>query len=189
MSVALPSSLALANIGTGALITSADHNNNYGAVQVGVNGLIAMFTNAPTKGDLIVSQGGSNFDKLSVGTNGQVLAADSTQPLGVKWASIVALLTAGLGGDITAAATINVDHQVHRVSGATQIQQITANSATPTGGMIVTLISVGGAITYNSLANIFATGAGGTRAVPQHAAVTLVYDSTAGQWNVAGVGS
>lgn len=45
-----------------------------------------------TKGDLIVH--GSTTTRLPVGTNGQVLTADSTQALGVKWAAA----TGGSGG-------------------------------------------------------------------------------------------
>lgn len=44
-----------------------------------------------TKGDLIVF--GKKNERLPVGTNGQVLTADSAQALGVKWASV-----AGEGG-------------------------------------------------------------------------------------------
>lgn len=39
-----------------------------------------------TKGDLIVHNGSANV-RLPIGTNGQVLTADSVQPTGVKWAA------------------------------------------------------------------------------------------------------
>jgi hypothetical protein len=39
------------------------------------------------KGTIRVSDGSSNVD-LDIGTNGQVLMADSTKPTGVKWATI-----------------------------------------------------------------------------------------------------
>lgn len=39
------------------------------------------------KGDLLVGSANDATDNLPVGTNGQVLTADSTQTLGVKWAS------------------------------------------------------------------------------------------------------
>lgn len=43
-----------------------------------------------TKGDILVATGSSTIARLGVGTNGQVLAADSTQSSGVKWSSISA---------------------------------------------------------------------------------------------------
>jgi hypothetical protein len=59
------------------------------------------------KGDLIVCDG-TNDESLSVGTDGQVLTADSTQLLGVKWAA------AGGGGvpttrTLTATAPVRID--------------------------------------------------------------------------------
>ena len=51
-----------------------------------------------TKGDLIVH--GSTTTRMPVGTNGQVLTADSTQALGVKWATP----SAGSGSAYTAVA-------------------------------------------------------------------------------------
>lgn len=48
----------------------------------------SMATEIAAKGDLIVGTGSATFDNLGVGTNGQVLTADSTvSPTGLKWAS------------------------------------------------------------------------------------------------------
>jgi hypothetical protein len=43
------------------------------------------------KGDLLVASAADTVGKLSVGTNGQYLQADSTQALGVKWSTVDAL--------------------------------------------------------------------------------------------------
>jgi len=61
------------------------------------------------KGDLLTHDG-SSTQKLPVGTNGQVLTADSTSPLGVKWADVV-----GSGG-----------------SGALFLRQLSSNAAIET---------------------------------------------------------
>lgn len=93
MSVSVPNALSLATIPDGSAIVASDHRNNYSAVQVGVNGLIAMYTVAATKGDLVVSAGGGSFDRLGVGTNGQSIVADSSQTLGMKWAAAGGAMT------------------------------------------------------------------------------------------------
>ena len=41
-----------------------------------------------TKGDLLAASGTSGFSKLAIGTNGQVLTADSAETTGMKWSTI-----------------------------------------------------------------------------------------------------
>lgn len=53
------------------------------------NGAIAKST-ATTKGDLLAATAASTVTRLGVGTNGQVLTADSTAATGIKWASVSA---------------------------------------------------------------------------------------------------
>lgn len=47
----------------------------------------SMATAIDAKGDLIAGTGADAFSRLAVGTNGQVLTADSAQATGVKWAT------------------------------------------------------------------------------------------------------
>ncbi len=47
----------------------------------------SMATAIDAKGDLIGGTGADTFDRLAVGTNGQVLTADSTATTGMKWAT------------------------------------------------------------------------------------------------------
>lgn len=53
----------------------------------------SMATAIDAKGDLIAGTGADTFSRLAIGTNNQVLTADSTAPTGMKWA------TAATGGD------------------------------------------------------------------------------------------
>lgn len=121
MAVTVPNALALAGIVDGSAIVASDHRNNYSAIQVGANGLIAMFAVAPTKGDLIVSAGGGSFDRLGVGANGQAIIADSTQALGMKWASAGALTyrkTTSKAVNTTTAATDLLNGEITAAAGA-----------------------------------------------------------------------
>lgn len=187
MSASTPGSLSLTNIADGASIVASDHRTNYSSIQTAFNAVLVLLNLVTAKGDLLAAASSGTYDRLAVGSNGQVLTADSAQTLGVKWAAASTgnPLAAGQGSDLVAASTITVTNQIHRVSGATQIQTI----AGAANGALVTLISIGGAVTYNANANIWSNNAGTPRAVPANTAVTFVYDATSGHWMVAGVGS
>src|SRR5689334_16513691 len=43
---------------------------------------------AAAKGDLIAATAAGKLSKFGVGTDGQVLMADSTQPSGLRWATV-----------------------------------------------------------------------------------------------------
>lgn len=61
------------------------------------------------KGDLLVASTASTVDNLAVGTNGQILVADSAQTLGVKWATDPVADVVTTAGDLiygTAADTV-----------------------------------------------------------------------------------
>lgn len=45
----------------------------------------SMATAIDAKGDIIAGTGADTFDRLAVGTNGQILSADSTATTGLKW--------------------------------------------------------------------------------------------------------
>ena len=57
------------------------------AVAGGVTSVVASDAIWDVKGDLAVGTGADTASRLAVGSNGQVLTADSTQSTGVKWAS------------------------------------------------------------------------------------------------------
>jgi hypothetical protein len=109
----------------------------------------SMATAIDAKGDLIVGTGADTFSKLTVGTNGFLLTADSTEATGIKWAAA----TGGASGLtlITPTSTAN-----------------TGGSVTTTGGKVAisgcTSVSLNGVFssTYDNyliLANDFTTAA------------------------------
>lgn len=69
----------------------------------------SMATAIDAKGDLIAGTGADAFARLAVGTNGQVLTADSTAATGLKWAAAASGVTfAGCSVRTTAGGTISV---------------------------------------------------------------------------------
>lgn len=50
----------------------------------------SMATAIDAKGDLIAGTGADAFSRLAIGTNGQILTADSAETTGMKWASLAA---------------------------------------------------------------------------------------------------
>lgn len=94
---ALPSSLALTSIATGADILSADHRNNYAAIQAAVNGIIAAL-GVTAKGSLLAASASGTLTEVVVGSNGQALVADSAQAAGVKWQATTKITTSALSG-------------------------------------------------------------------------------------------
>ncbi len=75
------------------LVSSDDHIPNRKYITDNFQPLDAQLTDiaglTPTKGNIIVGNG-TNYVSVGVGTNNQVLTADSAQTAGVKWAAIAA---------------------------------------------------------------------------------------------------
>ena len=68
-------------------VLTSDDLNYYTAGVTTANNAIPKST-VTTKGDLVVGTAGSTVSRLGVGSNGQILTADSTQSTGVKWATV-----------------------------------------------------------------------------------------------------
>jgi hypothetical protein len=89
------------------------------------------------KGDTYIATASGTVTRLGVGTNGQVLTADSAEAKGVKWATpvtgTVTSITAGTGlsgGTITSTGTIAIDSTVATLTGTQTLTNKTLTSPT-----------------------------------------------------------
>lgn len=60
--------------------TAADHATDHNTVH-------GLWNKLTTKGDLLTATGAQAYSRLGVGSNGQVLTADSAESTGIKWAT------------------------------------------------------------------------------------------------------
>ena len=91
-------------------------------------------TIADAKGDIIAATAADTFTRVAVGTNGQILTADSTQASGMRWGTDAAGIMATIvdaKGDIIAATA--ADTVARLAVSATQGHVLKVNSATATG--------------------------------------------------------
>jgi hypothetical protein len=94
-----------------------------------------MLSTIAAKGDIVVATSPSAVERLAVGSNGQVLVADSTQLTGLKWQTVSldgAILTTIVDakGDLIVATA---DSTVTRLAVGTNGQALVADSTQAAG--------------------------------------------------------
>lgn len=97
-------------------------------------------TIATTKGDVLVATGAAALARLGVGTNGQVLTADSTQATGMRWADTIASvitskgdLIAGTGSGAIARVPVGTDGLVLKADSTQVAGVVWATASAGTG--------------------------------------------------------
>lgn len=146
-------STARTNLGLGGAAT-ANVGTTTGTVAAGddsrITGALQKST-ATTKGDLLVATAAGALARLGVGTDAQVLTADSTQAAGVKWAA-----AASASGDVVGPAGATAGH-LAVFSGSTG-KVIADGGALPAAGTWQAPSAFG--------TNVQGTGNGGVYATP-----------------------
>lgn len=158
-----------------------------------------------TKGDLLAASGASALAKVGVGTNGQVLTADSTQTAGVKWATpttgtVTSVDVSGgstglsfSGGPITGSGTITMAGTLDVDNGGTGATSLTGyvkgnGTSAFTASASVPGSDVSGNISGNA-ANVtgtvaIANGGTGQTTAPTNGQLLI---GNAGNYSVAGL--
>lgn len=138
-------------------------------------------TTLTTKGDLL-ARSSTAASRLGVGADGQVLTADSTQTLGVKWAA-----SSGGGGSaetFDAAVTAALTGVVHRwkfddASGATVADSVGSLPLTMSGTNTRHVASLAGfATTFGASAAATATGLGSVPTGGNDRCIIVLYRTT-----------
>ena len=172
-------------------------NAGSGLAGGGSSGDLTLTVDVDTKGDLLVATAADTVAKLGVGTNDQVLTADSAQASGVKWAAagggglrtwevftasgtftvpagvteVVVYVTGGGGGG--SGSGYGGGYRVNGVSGAgggTAIMKVTG--LTPAATESVTIGAGGGGGAAYAGASITGGSSGGTSSFGAHCSAT-----------------
>lgn len=151
----------------------AGANPEWAAAPGGGGPVVATDPIFDAKGDLAVGTGADTAARLAVGSNGQVLTADSAEATGVKWVTVAGT------GDVTAASSFGTDNLIVRSDGTGKGVQSTgitvddSNNVTGVVGLTATTVTA-----TTSLPTTIELG---------HASDTTLSRSAAGEVAIEGV--
>jgi hypothetical protein len=147
---------------------------------------------AAAKGDLIAATGSSAFVRLPVGSNGQILTADSTQTAGIKWSPAAGGMSADplwdAKGDLAVASAADT---ASRLAVGSNGQVLTADSTQTLG---VKWAAAAAAAGTNMLAQLYgpmpgSVGSAGMYRVPYKAGSAVTYTLTRASLHLETAGS
>lgn len=126
----LTASRAIASDANGNLVASSATATELGylsgvtsAVQTQITGKTDKST-LTTKGDIYVATGASTITRVGVGTDGQVLQADSTQSTGVKWGSPSGLSNSDITSQTQDTSPAGTDYILTSDTSATALKKV-----------------------------------------------------------------
>lgn len=116
VTLSLPSTINVNTSGTAANVTGTVAVANGGTGSTSASAAFNALSPITTKGDIIAGNGVNSSTRVPIGTDGQVLIADSAQTTGLKWGAVsgvgtvtsVATGTGLTGGTITSSGTISM---------------------------------------------------------------------------------
>ena len=144
------------------------------------------------KGDLLVGTAADAASRLAVGTNGQVLSADSTQPTGIRWTNISDISTEWIAwtpawsssGTQPSLGNATVYGRYTKVQRTVIAQGYIIFGSTSTYGTNAYLTSLPVAQRVDSMSNGFATLLDVSAGAPQYVGTSLPYDTNRVEWRL-----
>lgn len=136
----------------GTTIVANDMNANFTAVKNYVEGDVLQESTATAKGDIYVASSSGVVTKLSVGSNTQVLTADSSTATGLAWAAVPADATKMplAGGTFTGAVTFDGASPIILEGATANDYETTITVTDPTADRTLTLPDATGTVALTS---------------------------------------
>ncbi len=136
----------------GETIVAGDMNANFTAVKNYCEGDVLQESTATAKGDIYVASSSGVVTKLAVGSNTQVLTADSSTGTGLAWSAVPADATKmpTAGGTFTGAVTFDGASPIILEGATANAHETTITVTDPTADRTLTLPDATGTVALTS---------------------------------------